>query len=301
MLTEQQIELAHPEAFDFAFGNLPTAEGVKFIRHLTGCNHCRAVVDEYSEIGEIIKQLPPHVEPPAGLEDRAVAAMTAAMADHKDEPGGHPDAADHDAEDRAVTRIYPNPERKRPAEQQTQVLPAARPAPQEEPEPRPEVTHLPVWRRHRGRLVAAVAAAAAIVIAAIVVPLSLTGGRTTPAQATVVIPLHVTTAGTARGYGTATGQATARQDASGSWDVTLTVHHLKHFDPEPWYGCWYVSRDGRQVASAGTFLVPGSGSRTFSMTSAADPRDFSTMEITIQSPNKNGARAGTVILSGRTL
>jgi hypothetical protein len=64
--------------------------------------------------------------------------------------------------------------------------------------------------------------------------------------------------------------------------------------------CWYVSRDGH-VASAGTFLVPDSGSRTFSMTSAADPRDFSTMEITIQSPNKNGARAGTVILSGRTL
>lgn len=78
------------------------------------------------------------------------------------------------------------------------------------------------------------------------------------------------------------------------------MHHLKHFDPVPWYGCWYVSRDGH-VASAGTFLVPDSGSRTFSMTSAADPRDFSTMEITIQSPNKNGARAGTVILSGRTL
>jgi Anti-sigma-K factor rskA, C-terminal len=300
MLTEQQIELAHPEAFDFTFGNLPTAEGVTFIRHLTGCRHCRAVVDEYSEIGEIIKQLPPHVAPPAGLEDRTVTAMTAAMAGHKDEPGGHPDAADHDAEDRAVTRIYPKPERKHPAGHETQVLPAPGPGPRQEPEPRPEVTHLPEWRRHRGRLVAAVAAAAAIVAAAIVIPLSLTGGRTTPAQATVVIPLHVTAAGTASGYGAATGQATARQDASGSWDVTLTVHHLKHFDPEPWYGCWYVSRDG-QVAPAGTFLVPDSGSRTFSMTSAADPRDFSTMEITIQSPNKNGARAGTVILSGRTL
>jgi len=55
------------------------------------------------------------------------------------------------------------------------------------------------------------------------------------------------------------------------------------------------------VASAGTFLVPDSGSGTFSMTSAADPRDFSTMEITIQSPNKNGALAGTVILSSQTL
>ena len=76
----------------------------------------------------------------------------------------------------------------------------------------------------------------------------------------------------------------------------LTVQHLKQFDPEPWYGCWYVSRDGRQVASAGTFLVRGSGSETFHMTSAVDPHDFSEMEITFQPPTKTGARAGTVIL-----
>ena len=164
MLTEQQIELAHPEAFDFAFGTLPTAEGVTFIRHLTGCRHCRAVVDEYSEIGGIIKNLPPGTEPPADLEDRTVAAMTAALAGHKAEPGKHPDAAEHDTEDRAVTRIYPKPERKPPAERETQVLPVPQPGPSEDPEPRPEVTHLPVRRRHRSRLVAVVAAAAAIVL-----------------------------------------------------------------------------------------------------------------------------------------
>jgi hypothetical protein len=116
-----------------------------------------------------------------------------------------------------------------------------------------------------------------------------------------VIPLHATTAAKVSGFGAATGRATARQDASGSWDITLTVQHLKHFDPAPWYGCWYVSRDGRQVASAGTFLVGPSGSGTFSMTSAVDPHDFSTMEITIGPPNKDGALAGTVILSGQTL
>ena len=129
MLTEQQIELAHPEAFDFVFGTLPTAEGVTFIRHLAGCRHCRAAVDEYGEIGEIIKHLPPRVEPPAGLEERTVAAMAAALAEHKAEPGGHPDAGDHDAEDHAVTRIYPKPKRKRPAGQQTQVLPVPQPGP----------------------------------------------------------------------------------------------------------------------------------------------------------------------------
>ena len=111
-----------------------------------------------------------------------------------------------------------------PAEHETRVFAGATARPPQEPQgPGRRSPTLPVWRRHRGRLAAVVAAAAAIVAAAIVVPLSLGGGRTTPAQATVVIPLHVTAAGKASGYGAATGQATARQDASGSWNVTLTV------------------------------------------------------------------------------
>ena len=107
-------------------------------------------------------------------------------------------------------------------------------------------TRLPARRRYPRRLTAVVAAAAAIITAAIVIiPLSLGGGRITPASTTFVIPLHATAAAKVSGYGAATGRATARQDAFGSWHVTLTVQHLKHFDPEPWYGCWYVSRDGR--------------------------------------------------------
>jgi hypothetical protein len=160
---------------------------------------------------------------------------------------------------------------------------------------------MPAWRRYRGRLAAVVAVAAAIITAAIVVPLSLGGGRITPAQATVVIPLHATAAANVIGYGAATGRATAHQDASGSWDITLTVSGLKNFGDSRWYECWYVSPQHRQVGSAGTFLVPDSGSGTFSMTSAVDPRDFPTMEVTIGPPSTNGALAGTVILSGQTL
>ena len=37
------------------------------------------------------------------------------------------------------------------------------------------------------------------------------------------------------------------------------------------------------------------------MTSAVDPHDFPTMEITLGPPGKYGALAGTVILSGQTL
>ena len=80
MLSEQDIELAHPDAFNFVFGTLGAAKSVWFNSHLDGCRHCQKVVAEYSDIGQIIQNLPPHVEPPADLEDRTVAAMAAAQA-----------------------------------------------------------------------------------------------------------------------------------------------------------------------------------------------------------------------------
>ena len=39
-------------------GNLPPAERAEFNRHLGGCRYCQGVVDEYSEIGQIIKNFP---------------------------------------------------------------------------------------------------------------------------------------------------------------------------------------------------------------------------------------------------
>ena len=330
MLSDRDIELAHPEAFDFAFGNLPRDKRAEFNRHLSGCRYCRSVVDEYSDIGAVIKNLPPHIEPPADLEDRTVAAMVAVLAEQRARPAIR--SGGESTEDDA-TRSYPVPEvhrcgRARDPGSATAAAPAsgraggqgpagspapapgrargpARPAARRPPAPaqaaaRPMVTRLPAWRRYRGRLTAVVAVAAAIITAAIVLPLSLGGGRITPAQATAVIPLHATTTARLDGYGAATGRATARQDASGSWTISLTVAHLKSFGDSQWYTCWYVSRNG-QVASAGTFQVRDSGSWTFPMTSAADPRDFRTMEITLGPPSKNGELAGPVILSGQTL
>lgn len=207
--------------------------------------------------------------------------MAAVLAERRARPAIRPGG--ESTEDDA-TRSYPVPEVHRAAE----------------PEARPMVTRLPAWRRYRGRLTAAVAIAAAIITAAIVLPLSLGGGRITPAQATAVIPLRATTMARLDGYGAATGRATARQDASGSWTISLTVTHLKSFGDSQWYTCWYVSRNG-QVASAGTFQVRDSGSWTFAMTSAADPHDFRTMEITLGPPSNNGELAGPVILSGQTV
>ena len=312
MLSERDIELAHSEAFDFVFDNMFPAGRARFDRHLAGCRYCQSVVEEYGEIGRVIKSLPPHVEPSAGLEDRTVAAMVAALAGPGGQTGRRSDAEDRDAddrdagdgyagdryaEDRVATRLRPVPVG--PLAPAGPLVPAGPPAPAGTQD-QPEVARLPAWRRYRGRLVA-VAAAAAVIIAAIVVPLSLGGSRTAAAQAAVVIPLQATAAAKVSGYGAATGRATAHQDASGSWDITLTVSGLKNLGDSRWYECWYVSPQHRLAGSAGSFLVPDSGSGTFSMTSAVNPRDFPTMEITIGPPNRNGALAGTVILSGQAV
>jgi len=305
MLSERDIEAAHPDAFDFVWGNLPAAQRAEFNRHLSGCPYCQAVVDECSEIGRILQILPPHVEPSADLEDRTVAAMVAALDEQRARTNRR-----LDAEDRAVTRAYPISQRQPPAEPETEIRPvpqlrpraeddtglrpssADQPAPVE-PQTRPAVTPLPGWRRYPRRLAAAVAVAAAIIAAAIVIPLNL--GRGGPAE--VVTFSLIPPPGSAQ---TASGTAVARLDASGSWNITLTVRHLKTFGDSPWYECWYIGADKAghpQVASAGTFLVPDSGSGTFSMTSAVDPRQFKTMQIRLEQPGATGAIQGPIVLT----
>jgi hypothetical protein len=140
MLSERDIELAHPEAFDFVWGNLPPAERAEFNRHLTGCRYCQGIVDEYSDIGPIIKNLPPHVEPPADLEDRTVAAMVAALAEQRASTDHPPDA-----EDQAATRGYPIPEVHPAAGPET----LAQPRPQLQPPAEDEARFRPSTGRHQ--------------------------------------------------------------------------------------------------------------------------------------------------------
>ena len=310
MLSERDIEAAHPDAFDFVWGNLPAAKHAEFSRHLSGCRYCQGVVQEYSEIGRIVTLLPPHVEPPADLEDRTVAAMVAALAEEQaevDRPA--------DTKNEAATRVHPIPERQPPAEPETRVqpIPQLRPPAEEEtkgpPAPvgqppagsaaRPVVIRLPVWRRHRGRFAAIAAVAAAIIAAAIVVPLSLGRG---PAAVTVAIPLHATTAAKVFGAGAASGQATARQ-AGESWTFDLSVHGLKPLPGNEVYVCWWAAPGSTKahpvLATGGSFVVGDSGSATVTMTTGVDPRDFRTMEITVESPG-DGALHGPVLLTGQT-
>jgi hypothetical protein len=310
MLSEQDLELAHPDAFDFVFDNLPSARRAGFNRHLAGCRYCQSVVNEYTEIGAIIKMLPPHIEPSAGLEDRTVAAMVSALA-------GQPTNADRrpEAEDQAATRAYPIPQAHHPAEPETRAQPIPqlhpavqdenqpRPSPAAEPAPikpqaRPKVARLPTWRRHPGRL-AAIAAAAAIIVAAIVVPLSFGRG---PTEVTVVIPLHATTAAKVFGVAAASGHATAHQ-AGESWTFELSVQGLKPLPGNDVYVCWWTGPGSTKthplLATGGSFVVGDSGSTTLTMTTGVDPRQFRTMEITAESPG-NGALSGPILLTGQS-
>jgi hypothetical protein len=296
MPSEQDIELAHPEAFDFVFGNLPQARRAEFSRHLGGCRHCQGVVEKYSDIGRIISSLPPHVEPPADLEDRTVAAMIAALAGQRAKTDRRTDA-----EDQAATQVQPVPPLRAPAEDETRPRqsPAGRQA-LAEPETRPAVTPLPVWRRYPRRLAAIAAVAAAIIAAAIVVPLSLGRG---PDGVTVVIPLHATAAAKVFGVGDAAGQATARQTGE-SWTFELTVHGLKPLPGNDVYVCWWAAPGSTklhpQVTTGGSFVVGNSGSATLTMTTGVDPRQFRTMEITAEPPG-SGALHGAVLLTSQTL
>ena len=299
MLSERDIEAAHPDAFDFVWGNLPAAKRAEFSRHLSGCRYCQGVVREYSEIGRIVKLLPPHVEPPADLEDRTVAAMVAALAEEQAEVDRPPGTEGHHAAE-PETRVQPVPHLRPPAEEETKGPPApiGQPAPAG-PAARPVVIRLPVWRRHRGRFAAMAAVAAAIIVAAIVVPLSLGRG---PAAVTVAIPLHATTAAKVFGVGAASGQATARQ-AGESWTFDLSVHGLKPLPGNEVYVCWWAAPGSTKahlvLATGGSFVVGDSGSATVTMTTGVDPRDFRTMEITVESPG-DGALHGPVLLTGQT-
>ena len=317
MLSDQEIEAAHPEAFDFVFGNLTEARSVWFHRHLEGCSHCQRVVTEYSEIGQIIQSLPPHAEAPADLEDRTVAAMISALPARRTKAGRRSE----EDEDQAATRVYPAPEVHHSTEPETQTRPRlqfkapaepdtqlyARPAgqptpapPEAEPQARPPVTVLPVWRRHPRRLATVAAVAAAVIVAAIIV---IPRVGTSPSGPVVAISLHATTAAELIGDGAAAGRATAHQ-AGPSWTFQMTVHGLKVLPGNNVYQCWWVgpasNKTHPQFVSGGTFVVDNSGSTTVTMTTGVDPRDFRTMEVTAEPPG-TGALTGAVLLTSQTL
>jgi hypothetical protein len=143
----------------------------------------------------------------------------------------------------------------------------------------------------RGLLAFAGAVAAAVIAAVVVI---LPGGGGTPAG-TLSIRLTSPTGQAA------TGTVTAVPDnASGSWNIMLTVRHLPNPGNDRWYECRWIDPNHQQ-ASAGTFIVGNDGKGTFPMTIAVDPHQFPTIEVIEESASGDGTPHGTVVLVSKAL
>jgi anti-sigma factor RsiW len=281
-----KADLAHPEAADWVLGTIGPAQAGEFQRHLTGCPHCQAAVAEFGQLGQMLQHLPPAAEPPPGLEARTITSVLAAAI-------AQPAAAA--AEDQTATEIQQRPAIPPAAadtSSPTQLIQIPAAPPEAEADERPGGRMAKVIRFPPRLLAIASAVAAAIIAAAIVIP-RLGGGPG------FVIPLHATTAAKEIGDGAATVRATARQ-AGESWTVDMTVHGLKVLPADQVYECWYArSANTSLVVSGGTFIVDSSGSATVPMTAGVDPRDFRTIEITVESPG-TGALHPPILFIGYT-
>jgi Anti-sigma-K factor rskA len=304
------IDLAHPEAADWLLGTLEPAAAAEFGDHLAGCGDCQTAVAELGHVGRVLQQLPPAAEPSPDLAARIVDSVLAAAAGDRTEvhlprlpaallaPRPRPQAppAQRPLPPPELASLYhPSPgtrHRRAPAARNDTPAPAAgaaRPARRQR-------------RAGRYAIAAAAAAAAAVGLAAAIAFLPGLAG-TTSAEAPVIgggtigaavlIVLHPAA-------GTASGQATAWH-LPGGWSVRLQVRGLGQLAPGQYYACWYAGSGNKSrhpvLISAGTFSVGPSGSADVSMWTAADPRQFRTMEITAESPG-DASQHGRVILSG---
>lgn len=102
--------------------------------------------------------------------------------------------------------------------------------------------------------------------------------------------------------GPASGTATAHSTGHG-WSIQLALHALPAVDQTAIYECWYVDPAQDSPAhpfrvSAGTFVPAASGTTSVQMWSAADPRKFPVMQISMRPSDGNPASTGTVVLTG---
>jgi anti-sigma factor RsiW len=277
---EGQADLAHREAADWVLGTLEPADYADFGRHLAGCPHCRAAVAEFGELAQMLQHLPLPVAAP-GTEPFTIADVLAAAVEGEaathvyQSPEAYPPAAGSESTQASEIRLGPSEPAHNEQRAGTQV----------------KVSQFPRWLGRLGLISGAGAVAAAI----IAVILLYAAGGSVPAKA-VSFKL-----GSPSGRA-ASGVATERLDASGAWNVSLSVQHLTNLGNVRFYECWYVGpgQPGhRLVFSAGTFVIGDDGSGTFSMTTAVDPHQLRTMEITAEPVSiDDGALRGTVVLIG---
>jgi hypothetical protein len=65
---------AQEQAPELALGILGGAERAELLLHVNGCARCQAVIGELTEVADLLPLLAPEAEPPAGFEERVLAA-----------------------------------------------------------------------------------------------------------------------------------------------------------------------------------------------------------------------------------
>lgn len=131
MPPEHQLDQAHPEAVDWVLGTLSAAAASQFQQHLTDCHPCQVAVAEFGQLGQMLQNLPPAVEPSSDLEARTVAGVLAAAASEaatthilRASPLTTSAAA---ADKAATTQLRPIPKAPTPADEPRSIQPSGMP------------------------------------------------------------------------------------------------------------------------------------------------------------------------------
>jgi anti-sigma factor RsiW len=264
----------HEDLAGWVLGALNPKEAARFQAHLETCQECQDSAAELGPTAQLLKTAGSAAEAPAE-----------APADQKPTVNlKRPDDLTPTVNLRLPTPRKPAAVLEPPADLEERTLARVRQA----AEKRAGRTS----RWHRASYRWASAAAAVVVVAGGATAITL--AESAPAGA-FTIPMQ------ARDGSSATGKAVAHHTASG-WSISMTVSHLKPLRAGQFYECWYASRGNTRaqpdLITAGTFTVGANGNATVQMWSAADPRQFPTMEITEESSG-DAAQHGQVILSGR--
>jgi hypothetical protein len=276
----------HLEAAGWVLGVLDRGDAEGFAGHLLSCGRCQNAVTELEPLARLLKNTPAGVtgagpKPPADLASRTLTRLewAARLASAAPSEAPPPNPAGLGAGNNGGTG---------PAQARPPGAPNGRRDDQAGGPIRWHTIFARAAARPRVKLGILSLGTAAAVTAGVSV--SIWAAQPSPPAAALTIPLH------APGNGTAAGVADIHR-AQGGWSIHLVVHGLKDLPAGSFYECWYARPADPGLIAAGTFTVSSTGSAAVQMWSAADPRRFPDMDISVGRAGYPGQR-GALVLTG---
>jgi hypothetical protein len=249
----------HPDVAGYLLGTLEPDESQRFASHLGGCDACQGELTELARIPDLLSDLPPAAPLPPGLEERTFAAIEAAATAG---PGQEPaEPAGPGSGGGSAGKVIP-------------------------------ISAAPKKGRRRPPLLLIAAAVAVVIGVAVGVIASVGGSSTAPARTVRLVSVE---------GGPAHGTAEIRSTPAGL-TIDMTVADLAPSPSGTFYTCWLVGpgdtlRHPNRV-SVGSFVVRGAGPVHVHWTTAADPRRFPQLGVTLEPNNGNPGHQGPKVLAG---